>query len=155
MRRYLQAARSCFSGPPDYHHTANGSGGGGDRGRLAAFRDHAQSFAKLFVAPQDLFAGQQVLNPHPVPLFRSRRILGGNALVGEQLEIVLCCRYSDIEACRHFSPRCRTVLRQESNDGHPRQVPERVNDRLQTGCVLRVGIPGHTCNLAVLACVLA
>jgi hypothetical protein len=155
MRRYLQAAGSRSSGRPDYHHTPNGGCGASGTGRLAAFRNYTQSFTEQPVAPLDLFPRQQILHPHPVALLRSRRILGGNPLVGEQLEIVLCCRYSDIQARRHLSPRGRAVLRQKSNDGHPGQVPESVNDRLHMSCGLRVGIPGHTCNLAVPTCVLA
>lgn len=155
MRRYLQAAGSRSSGRPDHHQTANGGRGAGGTPRLVPFRNYAQSFTKQLVAAQHFFSRQQILHPHPVALFRSRRILDGNPLIGEQLQIVLRRRYSDVEACCHLSPRGRTVLRQKPNNGHPRQVPERVNDRLQVSCGLRMGIPGHTCNLAVPACVLA
>ena len=155
MRRYPQAAGSHSSGRPDYHHTANGGHTGSGRGCLSVLRNDTQSFAKQPVAPLDLVPRQQVLHPHPIALFSRRRILGGNPLIGKQLQIMLRRRYSDIEARCHFSARGRPVLRQESNDGHPRQVPERVNDRLQMSCGLRVGVPGHTCNLAVPTCVLA
>jgi hypothetical protein len=155
MPRYLQAAGSHSSARPDCHHKANGSRrGGGTRG-LSALGNDTQSFAKQPVAPLDLIPCQQVLHPHPIALFGGRRILGGDPLIGKQLQIMLRRRYSDIEARCHLSARGRTVLGQESNDGHPRQVPERVNDRLQMSCGLRVGIPGHTCNLAVPTCVLA
>jgi len=155
MRRYPQSSGKHPSGGPDCHHTANGSGGPSDTGHLGAFRNHAQSFAKHFVAPQDFFPLQQILNPHPVALFRCRGILTRNALVGEQLQIVLRRRYADIETRRHLAPRCRTILGQKPDDGHSRQVPERVNDRLQMSGGLRMGIPGHTCNLAVPVSVLA
>lgn len=142
MPRYRQAAESC-------HHAANGSHrGSGTRG-LFFPRNDAQSFAKQPVSPLDLVPRQQILHPHPIALFGGRRILRGNPLIGKQLQIMLRRRNSDVEARRHLSARGRTVLRQESNDGHPRQVPERVNDRLQMSCGLRVGVPGHTCNLAV------
>lgn len=155
MRRYLQAAESRFSGRPDHHQTANGDRGAGGMGCLVTLWNYAQSFAKQLVAPQHFFPRQQILHPHPVALFRSWRILDGNSLIGEQLQVVLRRRYSDIETYRHLSARGRTVLRQESNNGHSRQVPERVNDRLQMSCGLRVGVPGHTCNLAVPTRVLA
>lgn len=155
MRRYLQAAGSRSSGRPDYHQPARGSSGVGGKGCLVALRNYTQCFAQQPVAPLDLFPRQQILHPHPVALFRSRRILRGNALVGEQLQIVLRRRHPDAEARRDLAPRGRTVLRQEPNDGHSSQVPERINDRLQMSSGLRMGIPGHTCNLAVPACVLA
>lgn len=155
MRRYLQAAGSHSSGRPDCHHTANGGRRGSGAGNLFTPGNDTQSFAKQPVAPLDLVPRQQVLHPHPIALFSRRRILGGNPLIGKQLQVVLRSRYSDIEACCHLSARGRAVLGQESNDGHPRQVPERANDRLQMSCGLRVGVPGHTCNLAVPTCVLA
>lgn len=155
MPRYPQAAESHSSARPDCHHTANGSRRGNGMRGLFAPRNDAQSFAKQPVPPLDLVPSQQILHPHPVALFGGRRILGGNPLIGKQLQIMLRRRNSDVEARRHLSARGRTVLRQESNNGHPRQVPERVNDRLQMSCGLRVGVPGHTCNLAVPTCVLA
>ena len=154
MRRYLQAAGSRSSGRPDYHYPAKGGRGAGGKGLLAAL-SYTQSFTQQPVAPLDLFPRQQILHSHPVALFRGRRILGGNPLVGEQLQIVFCRRHPDAEAPRDLAPRGRTVLRQEPNDGHPGQAPERINDRLQMSSGLRMGIPGHTCNLAVPACVLA
>ena len=155
MRRYPQASGKHPSGGLDCHHTVNGSGALSDVGLLAAFQNHPQGFAKHFVAPQDFFALQQIPNPHPVPLFGRRWILARDAFLGEQLQIVLCRRYPDIEACRHLAPGCGTILCQKPNDGHSGQVPERANDRLQVSRCLRMGIPGHTCNLAVPACVLA
>lgn len=155
MRRYPQAAGSPSSDRPSYHHTPNLSRGASSTRRLSVLGNHAQSFTKQPVAPLDLVPREQVLHPHPVALFGCWRILGGNPLVGKQLQIVLRRRYSDIETRCHLTACGRTVLRQKSNNGHPRQVPERVNDRLQMSCGLRVGIPGHTCNLAVPTCVLA
>ena len=155
MPRYLQAAESHSSARPDCHQTANGSRRGRGARGLFAYRNDTQSFAKQPVAPLDLVPCQQILHPHPVALLGGRRILGGNPLIGKQLQIMLRRRNSDIEARRHLSARGGTVLRQESNNGHPRQVPEGVNDRLQMSCGLRVGVPGHTCNLAVPTCVLA
>lgn len=155
MRRYLQAAGSRSFDRPSYHHTPNLGRRASGTGCLTALGNYTQSFTKQPVAPLDLVPCQQVLHPHPVALFGCRRILGSNPLIGKQLQIVLGRRYSDIEARCHLSARGRTVLRQKSNDGHPRQVPERVNDRLQMSCGLRMGIPGHTCNLAVPTCVLA
>lgn len=155
MLRYQQAAGSRSSGHPDRHPTANGCRGAGGTRRLVTFRNYAQSFTKQLVAAQHFFPRQEILHPHPIALFGSRRILDGNPHIGEQLQIVLRRRYSDIDACRHLSPRGRTVLRQKPNNGHPSQVPERVDDRLQVSGGLRVGIPGHTCNLAVPKLVLA
>ena len=155
MPRYPQAAESHSSARPDCHHTANGSRRGSGMRGLFAPRNDAQSFAKQPVSPLDLVPCQQILHPHPVALFGGRRILGGNPLIGKQLQIMLRRRNSDVEARRHLSACSRTALRQESNNGNPRQVPERVNDRLQMSCGLRVGVPGHTCNLAVPTCVLA
>lgn len=155
MPRYHQAAESHSSARPGCHHTANGSRRGSDTKGLSVLGNDAQSFAKQPVAPLDLVPCQQVLHPHTVAFFGGRRILGGNPLIGKQLQIMLRRRYSDIEARCHLSTRGRTVLRQEPNDGHTRQVPERVNDRLQMSCGLWVGVPGHTCNLAVPTCVLA
>lgn len=156
MRRYPQATgKHSSSGRPGCHHTANGSGGPNDTGLLAAFRNHTQSFAKHFVAPQDFFALQEILNPHPVPLFGCRWVLACDACLCEQLQIVLCRRYAEIEACRHLASGCGPILCQKPNDGHSGQVPKRANDRLQVSRCLRMGIPGHTCNLAVPARVLA
>ena len=155
MHRYRQAAESHSSARPECHHRANGSHRGSGMRGLSILGDDTQSFAKQPVAPLNLIPCQQVLHPHPIALFGGRRILSGNPLIGKQLQIMLRRRNSDIEARRHLSARGGTVLRQESNNGHPRQVPERVNDRLQMSCGLRVGVPGHTCNLAVPTCVLA
>ena len=155
MPRHLQAAESHSSARPDCHHTTNGGRRGKGMGNLFVPGNDTQGFSKQSVAPLDLVPRQQVLHPHPIALFSCRRILGGDPLIGKQLQVVLRRRYSDVEACRHLSARGRAVLRQEPNDGHPRQVPERVNDRLQMSCGLRVGVPGHTCNLAVPTCVLA
>ena len=151
MCRYSQAAGSPSLGRPGPPHKADDGGGAIGTGPLVDLRDCTQSLAKQLVAPQDLLLLQQVLHPHPVALFRGRRILGGNPLVGKQLQIVPCRRYSDIEACRHLSSGCRTVLRQEPNDGHPGQIPKRINDRLHVSSGFRMGIPGHTCNLAASA----
>ena len=153
MRRYPQAARN-FLGRPDCHPTVNSGGGAGDT-ELLALGIHTQSFAKQFIALQDFVPLQQILNPHPIALFRCRGILARNAFVREQLQIVLGRCHADIETRRHFAPRRRTILGQKPDDGHPRQVPERTNDRLQMSGCLRMGIPGHTCNLAVPVCVLA
>ena len=154
MSRSLQAAGNQFSGRPDYRHPPTGGGASG-KGRLVVHRNCTQSFTQQSIAPLDLFPCQQILHSHPVALFRSRRILSGNPFVSEQLQIVLCRRYPDIEAGRHLSPRSGAVLCQESNNGHPGQVPERVNGGLQMSCGLRVGIPGHICNLAAPARVFA
>ena len=155
MPRYLQAAERHSSARPECHHRTNGSHRGSGMRGLFALGNDTQSFAKQPVAPLNLIACQQVLHSHPIALFGGRRILGGNPLIGKQLQIMLGSRNSDVKARRHLSARGGTVLRQESNNGHPRQVPERVNDRLQMSCGLRVGVPGHTCNLAVPTCVLA
>lgn len=155
MPRYRQAAESHSSARPECHHRANGSHRGSGMRGLSTLGNDTQSFAKQPVPPLNLIPCQQVLHPHSIALFGGRRILGGNPLIGKQLQIMLRRRYSDVEARCHLPARGGTVLRQEPNDGHPRQVPERVNDRLQMSCGLRVGVPGHTCNLAVPTCVLA
>ena len=148
MPPHLHAAVSRSSGHPDPRIPDRLCWAKGARG-LVSRRNYTQSFAQQPVAPPDFFPHQHVLHPHPVALCRGRWVLSGNPLIREQLQIVLCSRHSDIETCRNLAPGGGTVLRQKSNDGHPGQVPERVNDRLQMSCGLRMGIPGHTCNLAV------
>lgn len=155
MRRYPQAAGSPFSRRLDSHHAVSGSGGAARIRSLAVLRDYTQCVAKPPVALQDFFTVKQILNPHAVPFLRCRRILARDAFVGEQLQVVPRRGYADVEACRHLAAGRGTVLREKPNNGHPRQVPERVNDRLQMSCCLWVGVPGHTCNLAVPAYVLA
>ena len=155
MRRYPQAAGSPFSRRLNSHHAVSGSGREGRIRSSVVLGDHTQRVPKPSVALQDFFTVKQILNPHAVPFLRRRRILAGDAFVGEQLQVVPRRGYANVETCRHLATGRGTVLREKPNDGHPRQVPERVNDRLQMSCCLRVGVPGHTCNLAVPAYVLA
>lgn len=111
MHLYPQAVGNDFSGLPDRH--SPDSGGGGLEGPLGAFfrnGTHTQGFSEPLVAPQDLFPVQQIVNPHTVSRLRRGGILGRNALLSEQLQVMLRRRHAYVEARGHFAPRRRSIL---------------------------------------------